>query len=243
MKKLLIASIATVALSASSAFAADMGTPYYKAPPPPAVTWTGCYINGGVGYGMWNDDQSVSATGLSAATVTDGGRGWLGRVGGGCDYQLSGGLSNWVIGAFGDYDFENIHGWSSLGATGDTGNQKQNGAWAAGGRLGYLVTPKLLAYTDGGYTEAHFDGTSFTGGLTTPSHTYDGWFIGGGTEYALDFSWLPIHGLFWRSEYRYSSFDKASLPIAGGPAGATLNSTKYEQTITSSLVWRFNWMP
>jgi outer membrane immunogenic protein len=234
-----------------AASAADMGVPYTKAPMPrPVVSWTGCYVDGGVGYGMFNQDESVTGPGLATAKVTDGGRGWLGRVGGGCDYQLGGSLSNWVVGAFGDYDFENIHGWNDLGSLGETGNEKQNSAWAVGGRLGYLVTPNLLTYTDGGYTEARFNGVSFSsvaGGPTLntiPSHTYHGWFLGGGTEYALNFSWLPIHGLFWRNEYRYSSFDSAVLPISfagGGATGASLNATKYEQTITSSLVWRFNW--
>lgn len=250
MKRVLVASLAAVALSASSAFAADMGAPapYYKAPPPaPTYSWTGCYIDGGAGYGMSNTDETLTGPGFSTASVTNGGRGWLGRVGVGCDYQLGGGLSNWVIGAFGDYDFENIHGQNDLASFLATGNEKQNDAWAAGGRLGYLITPRLLTYFDGGYTEAHVNGVSFTstigvpGVLTTPSHTYNGWFLGGGTEYGLDFSWLPIHGLFWRNEYRYSQYDGASLPVGGAVAGTTLNEKKFEQTITSSLVWRFNW--
>jgi outer membrane immunogenic protein len=254
MKRVLVASLAAVALSASSALAADMApapAPYYKAPPPPPTySWTGCYIDGGAGYGMSNTDETATTIVGTTAKVTDGGRGWLGRLGAGCDYQLGGGLSNWVIGAFGDYDFENIHGQNDLASSLATGNEKQNDAWAAGGRLGYLVTPRLLTYVDGGYTEAHVNGVTFTstvgvpGVLNTPSHTYNGWFLGGGTEYALDFSWLPIHGLFWRNEYRYSDFQGASLPItAPGVVGTigTLNETKYEQTITSSLVWRFNW--
>ena len=35
-----------------AASAADMGVPYTKAPPPPPVmSWTGCYVDGGWGYG------------------------------------------------------------------------------------------------------------------------------------------------------------------------------------------------
>jgi outer membrane immunogenic protein len=255
MKKLLIASIATVALSASSAFAADMGTPYYKAPPPPAVSWTGCYINGGVGYGMSNLDQSnnvITPPGSvpASATYTDGGRGWLGRLGAGCDYQIP--SSNFVLGAFGDYDFMNIHGNFSPGDFASAGNLKESDAWSVGGRIGYLITPSLLTYWDGGYTQAHFDqgffGPLAAGGLsvTIPAHTYNGWFLGGGTEYALDFSWLPIHGLFWRNEYRFSEYQSADLPVTFATGAATGNGENihpYVQTITSSLVWRFNWMP
>ncbi len=253
MKNLLIASAAALALTTGSALAADMQMPYKAPPAPPTYSWTGCYLDAGVGYGMYNQDENLSgaAIGITTGTVTDGGRGWLGRVGGGCDYQLGGGFSNWVVGAFADYDFENIHGWNDIGSIGSTGNEKQPGSWAAGGRLGYLVTPTLLAYTDGGYTQARFDGVSFTSIVgapvtgTIPANTYRGWFLGGGTEYALNFAWLPIHGLFWRNEYRYSSYNSATLPITltgfAGLGALNLNSTKYEQTITSSLVWRFNW--
>jgi outer membrane immunogenic protein len=265
MKRVLIASAAAVALSASSAFAADMGAPapYYKAPPPPppVYSWTGFYIDAGVGYGMWNQDQHEFTTATGAATTastTDGGRGWLGRFGGGADYQIG---SSWVIGAFAEYDVQDIKGTiSGLGvdaAGGGTalafGNEKETGTWYAGGRLGYLITPGLLGYVDGGYTQTRFDSitlmpataTAFAGPRGLPANTYDGWFLGGGYEYALNFSWLPFHGLFWRTEYRYSEYDSDNLQLqnlaTGLPGTATINSRPEVQTITSSLVWRFNW--
>ena len=113
MKRLIAASIASVVLASSSAFAADMSMPL-KAPLPPAPTWTGCYLDGGVGYGMYNQDShSETFPGLVpiGTTVTNGGRGWLGRFGGGCDYQFGvAALGNFVIGAFGDYDFMDLQG-------------------------------------------------------------------------------------------------------------------------------------
>lgn len=259
MKKLLLATIATVALTTGSALAADLARPYYKAappPPPPVASWTGCYIDGGVGYGMWNQDSYTETDpGHVPLSVTStlGGRGWLGRLGAGCDYQIA---SSWVIGVFGDYDFAHIHGNYMEPLTGFTGDENLSGQWAVGGRIGYLVTPSLLGYVDGGYTEARFDavalGPLLVGGgptgLSIGSHTYNGWFIGGGTEYALG-GIIPINGLFWRTEYRYSSFGSTDLPItcgsaalcgAVGPTGLADHVTKYEQTVTSGLVWRFN---
>ena len=82
---------------------------------------------------------------------------------------------------------------------------------------------------------------------TIGSHTYHGWFIGGGTEIALaGLFGLPLPtGLFWRSEYRYSSFSSANLPVldlGGVQIGtATENMKPIVQTITTSLVWKFNW--
>ena len=243
-----------VAAPLSVAGAADMSMPL-KAPlasPPPAYAWTGCYINGGGGFALWNQDYYAQDTVTGAATLssTAGGRGWMGVFGGGCDYQFSlGALGNWVIGVFGDYDPMDIEGTNQPGLL--VGNEKESSAWFVGGRLGYLVTPSLMTFFDGGYTQTRFDGVNFTSITNVPttlslsSQTYNGWFLGGGTEYALNYSWLPIHGLFWRNEYRYATYDSAVLPFistTGVPTGLAETSKPYVQTITSSLVWRFNWM-
>src|ERR1700692_3911181 len=116
MKKLLTASVLVVA-TACSAFAADLG-PVYKAPAaplpaPPPPSWTGCYVDGGAGYGLWNIDHfsNPSIDGDFSTTTTSGGRGWLGTVGGGCDYQFSPaiGWGNWVVGVLADYEFMDLH--------------------------------------------------------------------------------------------------------------------------------------
>ncbi len=256
MKKLL-ASITGLALLTGSALAADLApapAPAYKAPPPPApaASWTGCSINGGYGYGLWNQDQYLESDPAHVqltANTTSGGRGWLGRFGAGCDYQFGvNGLGNWVVGVFADYDIMNVHGDFSPVTLGAAGSEKETGAWYVGGRIGYLVTPSLLSYFDGGFTETHFDQTNLNSVITgTPAflvsaHTYHGWFLGGGLEYALNFSWLPIRGLFWRNEYRFASYNAADLSIlttTGALTGAAVNVRPYTETITSSLVWRF----
>ncbi len=266
MKKLLLSSLTGAVLAmGSSAFAADLyaPAPVYKAPPPPppAVSWTGCYVDGGVGYGMYNQDTFAETSPPTVpplvpvgAPVTNGGRGWLGRLGGGCDYQFgAGGLGNFVIGAFADYDFMSLSGTFGDPAGPVTGGENERGAWYAGGRLGYLVTPSLLTYVDGGYTQTRFSSINLLTALAPPvptglglaSSTYDGWFIGGGTEYALNMSWIPIHGLFWRTEYRFAEYQSADVPIfiavpPGGPFGIAEHVSPYVQTVTSGLVWRFN---
>ncbi|HEY6256377.1 MAG TPA: hypothetical protein VIY51_11360, partial [Xanthobacteraceae bacterium] len=114
------AGLAAGLLAGGPAMAADMSVkaPLMKAPMP-VFSWTGCYIDGGVGYGMWNQDHSITAALVATPTipnsfnsleVTNGGRGWLGRFGGGCDLQLSGTFSSFVIGAFGDYDWMDLKG-------------------------------------------------------------------------------------------------------------------------------------
>jgi outer membrane immunogenic protein len=260
MKKLLLAAVSLVVLAAGPAVAADLGrkAPAYIPPPaPPPPTFTGCYVNGGGGYGLWNIDhfgKDEFGTNLTS-TVTSGGRGWLGRVGGGCDYQFGAGTgfwSNWVVGAFADYDFMDLHkNFQSAVFTDFAGEEKEKDAWAVGGRIGYLVTPNVFTYWDGGYTETRFDGINFNEiftfepGPAISSHTYHGWFVGGGYEIGLSgfFGWQLPTGLFWRTEYRYSQFNSADLPInfSGVPTGLTENMKPVVQTITTSLVWKFNW--
>jgi outer membrane immunogenic protein len=91
----------------------------------------------------------------------------------------------------------------------------------------------------GGYTQAHFDGTAFfPGDNSTLGATYSGWFLGSGYEYRFD--WLP--GLYWKTEYRFSSFNRNNIIYSAGiPTTEFIHSEKFLQTVTSSLVWRFNW--
>lgn len=111
-----------------------------------------------------------------------------------------------------------LHGdFSPTGST-VVGAENESWAWAAGARIGYLVTPTVLTYFSGGYTQTRFDQVNFSfaaapataSPFVMPANTYRGWFIGGGMEFALTV--LPIPGFFWRNEYRYSTYQSADLP-------------------------------
>jgi outer membrane immunogenic protein len=250
MKNALIAGAMFAALSAGSAMAADMSVkaPILKAPPMPVFTWTGCYIAGGGGYGLFNQDtyrESDPGHVQNSQTQTGGGRGWFGGGQFGCDYQIA---TSWVIGAQVDFDWSNLNGTTDI-QTNSLINETNDWTWATGGRIGYLVLPQLLTYFSGGYTEAHFNQaqlldfvTGVGGNLYIPANTYTGYYLGTGYEYGLSF--LP--GLFWKTEYRYSSFGAADLShiniTTGLSDGSASNSKKVIQTIRSELVWRFNLM-
>jgi outer membrane immunogenic protein len=263
MKILATATLMTLA-AIGSAYAADLPAPapaYYKAPPPaPVNNWTGCYVGGGGGFGMWNQNSFVtSGTQAITASQSNSGSGWFGQGQFGCDYQFSLPLGSWsvplVIGGFGDWEAGSLKGNNSF--PGVVGNEWESSSWAAGGRAGFLVTPRLLTYVDGGWTQARFSGVNYNlaiagggpTGLSLAGQTYNGWFIGSGFEYAMD--WLPIPGLFIKTEYRFSQYggnNGVNVPItsAGGavavPAGTALNSQKTTQMISTELVWRFNWL-
>jgi len=249
MNKILIAA-ATLAAFATTSYAADLPArmPVKAMPAPVAMTWTGCYVGAGGGYGMWNQDHRTTDAagavpgGSSTLSSTTGGRGWFGTAQLGCDYQFD---QNWLVGAFVDAN------WGSLSGNFEDnffqfGREKERWSWAAGGRVGYLINPSFLAYASAGFTEAHFNGINTTttvggvpAGLNYARHSYEGYFIGTGYEYRL--AWLP--GFTWKTEYRASDFGRENVPLlfAGGTATPfTMSSHKYEQTIRSELVWRFN---
>jgi outer membrane immunogenic protein len=263
--------VAATALTALAALAssnpgnaADLSlAPVYRAPPPPAPVnnWTGCYVGGGGGYAMWNQNSFVTAPNGTPVTASqsNGGNGWFGQGQVGCDYQFRLPLFSFlspevVIGAFGDYEGGSIQGSNSFPPA-FTGTEKETSTWAVGGRAGVLVSPRFLTYFDGGFTQARFDGVnynfSFAGGgpsgLSLASQNYNGWFLGSGFEYAFD--WLPIPGLYLKTEYRYSQYggNGVSVPLGGSvggvpiPAGTALNSQKATQFISTELVYRFNW--
>jgi outer membrane immunogenic protein len=177
--------------------------------------------------------------------TTAGGRGWFGTVQVGCDAQFAG---DWLVGAFVDGNFGNLTGTAQTPDPFDAAVvEHQKWSWAIGARAGYIVWPQLLVYVSGGFTQANFgsaellDSIGVTLHLHIPGHTYNGWFVGTGYEYAL--RWAP--GLFWKTEYRYSGYGGADLSIfydsTGLTTGYAIHTSKFAQTIRSELVWRFNW--
>ena len=254
MKKLALALVATAAF-AGQAIAADM--PMKARPmaqPAPVYNWTGCNINGGGGYG-WYDIESRQVDPITGAFVArqgdGGGRGWMGQVGAGCDYQFAGPWGQWVVGLTGDYTFSDVKG-DHLGApnTSWVGQLKEDWSWAVGGRIGYLVNPTFLTYFGAGYTETHFKGAAYTGyisGLPNAplafglnSQQYQGWYLSSGFEYGLNFL---SPGLFLKTEYRYSEFGDKRVNVVNtaGTIVAAENIKPFTQSVITSLVWRFNW--
>jgi len=228
-------------LAAQSAFAADLPTktPVYRAPMAAGIPWTGFYVNGGVGYGIWAADQTaLNQFGgcFICETQVQGGKGWLATIGAGYDYQFTDRI---VAGLFGDASISSLKGTIQDSAGDPFGDIKQTSSWAVGARGGWLVTPKTLSYYNAGYTGARFSGANFvdaiTGvasGQTTPAFTASGWFLGGGLETSVAPNW------FWRTEYRYSYY--GSKTIAAAPIANTITFKPTVQTVTSQIVYKFN---
>jgi outer membrane immunogenic protein len=118
--------------------------------------------------------------------------------------------------------------------------------------LGYLVAPNVYSYVNAGFTESFWSGSSLgtvfgsAPFLSTPSFNRNGWFVGGGVENSLNIFGITAPGWFMKTEYRAAYFNTANLTesvIATGlptVVNTTLNRPLV-QTISTSLVYRFNW--
>ena len=86
-----------------------------KAPmPAPVMSWTGCYVDGGWGYGMWNQDHNTRTAPVGHQRYHHRWRPRLdGQFGGGCDYQTPLFSDRVVIGVFADWDPMSLKGSSS----------------------------------------------------------------------------------------------------------------------------------
>jgi outer membrane immunogenic protein len=253
MKKILLA-LTAVAAFTGSASAADLAArPYTKAPAPVAAAynWTGFYIFGGGGGGIWDADTHTQTVPGGVPLTIDqrvGGDGFFGTVGAGYDWQFAG---SWVAGVFADGQFGSLRGTLQDQFFGLTGKIKMEDAWAAGVRLGYLVAPNVYSYVNAGYSGSHWSGSNLLflngvgAGVHTDSFNRNGWFVGGGVENSLNIFGITAPGWFMKTEYRAAYYDKKSInELADGvntPIGTGITFKPWVQTISTSLVYRFNW--
>jgi outer membrane immunogenic protein len=250
MKKLVLA-LSAIAAFTGSALAADLpARTYTKAPEAPAAaSWTGFYIFGGAGGGVWDAKSDVLTVIGASRDQKFGGDGWFGTVGAGYDWQIN---KSWVFGILADGQFGSISGSISDPFTLDEGRESLRTSYAAGARIGYLVAPNVLSYVNAGYSGSEWSSATHTpllGGIglanfTTPSFHRDGFFIGGGVENNLNIFGISAPGWFMKTEYRAAYYDRVTLPetfVGGGLTGDSVTFKPLVQTISTSLVYRFNW--
>lgn len=234
LKKLSVAGFgaAVVTLSVSSAMAADLRAPVYKAPPAVVAvsTWTGCYVGVSGGYVGQRDTSTpisgdpnllISQTiGNVPLSINPTGDGYL--IGGtvGCNYQTG----PMVLGFETDLSYvdaqRNYTGTQGPNVVTTTFNQDLRYIGTVRGRLGYAFDSVLLYVTGGlAYGEVNASaragdaaGTSILAG--SQSNTQVGYTVGAGLEYALSRNW-SIKG-----EYLYYDLGDKRLTINAilGPA-------------------------
>ena len=232
MKKLLLATAALAALTATqSAHAADFAPPYYKAPaytPAPMYSWTGFYLGAHLG-GAFSSNNNFS--GLT--TGNNGNGRFLGGLQGGVNYQLA---PNWVIGAEGQYSWLS----GNVGAVFPGGyvyTNDQRGLGSLTGRFGYTWGPGLV-YVKGGYAFSDNNESVRLGGapvaFATNGDHHNGYTIGAGLEYMFAPNWSA------NVEYQYYNFGSATFtaPAALVPTGSF---TTDDHVVRAGINYHFNW--
>ena len=234
MKKILLSSIALIALAGTYASAADMPV---KAPPPvmvaPVSTWTGCYIGGNVGWARvqtkveFNNvsDFSRSADGFAAG----------GQIG--CDYQFA---SNWVFGAQLMVDWTDVEASrASVLFPGSTIHAKLRGFGTLTGRVGYLVAPSFLLYGKFGWGAYRTDFAIQNASgveIASANRRQNGFDVGVGGEWMIAPSW----SLFVEWDHIFAQKKDFFFPTLGtNPVGRTAEIRRDLDKVLVGVNWRF----
>jgi len=82
-------------------------------------------------------------------------------------------------------------------------------------------------------------------GVHTDSFNRNGWFVGGGVENSLNIFGIAAPGWFMKTEYRAAYYDKKTISEKfDGSNLLTADAITFKpwvQTVSTSLVYRFNW--
>lgn len=115
------------------------------------------------------------------------------------------------------------------------GHVKANRDIYAGVRAGVKVSPNMLVYAKGGYTNAKLDTLSSDGTTELKQDLdLDGWRVGGGVEMAIN-----PHA-FAKLEYRYSQYQKAEVDFSGDvPDSNRFKIDTDRHQVVASVGWRF----
>ena len=201
---LMLIAAAVIDLTASQrALAADIArgpphpyVPQVYVPPPVPIPWTGCYVGGNIG-GAWSN---VDLSGISGVNASANNSGFAGGGQIGCDYQWNA----WVVGVRNMLDATTLSNRTNISTVAFTGVADSSTHWfdTLTARGGYLVTPLVLLYAQGGaaWTNTNItflDGSGAQLGETSNDRT--GWTVGAGVEWRFAPQWsvfaVQLHGL------------------------------------------------
>jgi outer membrane immunogenic protein len=228
--KSLLASAAAVALSAASAFAADVPV---KAPlikeTAPVYDWTGWYGGYHVGPGV---SQTRGSTENIIGSIDRAGAGFAGGVQGGFNLQFA---PHWVAGIETDISHLGIdRSFEDFVDSNVAFGVRTNWYGTIRGRLGYTNGPSLF-YATGGVAYVGLQNNFDFGSSSSASKTANGWTAGGGIESMLGGNWSA------RAEYLYvdaGSQDVFNQAVFDG-AGATTRFDNRFHVFRYGLNYRF----
>ena len=186
--------------------------------------WGGAYIGASLGY-SWSDVDGVYPNHIPSDFHNSSPKGGLVGAHFGIQHQIGQFLIGVEAAVSGHGPFDT---WGrSTGPSSDClGNNtaadprscqhRQDFIFTVGPRLGWAPSNQWLLYATGGYASTNLDSRTIntaTGLQITETHgSHDGWFIGGGVEYALTKNW--IFGV----EYQHLDFGRELHVVSTGNA-------------------------
>jgi outer membrane immunogenic protein len=196
-----LGSIALIAAAATSAAAADLRAPVYKAPPapPPVFSWTGFYLGGHVGGVFGNKDW----TDVTVPPAVDLGSHDISGILAGGQVGFNWQTGAWVWGVEAQFSWTNADG-DHVDPLGFRDSSELNWLGTATVRLGYAVD-RVLFYAKGGaaWVNEDFTTVSVPGALIAADsndNTRVGWTVGAGIEWASWDNWSA------KVEYNFMDF-------------------------------------
>jgi outer membrane immunogenic protein len=276
----LVTALSAITLVAHPATAADVRIKAPVSAPVAVASWTGFYVGLGIGLRSTETDATVTGVTQGAVDLLALRCAALAALGGcvtgepindtafrvspylGYNWHLD---RQWVVGVEGDIGFASKRSTLNamfypssatgiLGIGGSTFSVKTTWDASLRGRVGYLVTPTVLAYATGGAAWLHVESTStcnplspedcgpggFSPSVITNSRTKLGWTVGAGFEAMLWSNWVA------RAEYRYADFGtishtdtRTAPPPIASPEVASYDLTVRTHTATFGLAYKF----
>ena len=248
MKKLLLGSLALLALAASPALAADLGPapgPYYKAPAfAPQYDWTGFYLGAHATYSWSHNSFQGENTATGQQFIPGSNDTSAPHFGGqiGYDYMLP---SRWVLGVVADINSGRDRTTTFTSANGLFQTQTESDNIVAGtfrGRAGYAFDTLLLYGTAGGtWNDAHNIrtqvlgkvGNAVPGTVETVETGHIGWTVGAGLDYAFARNWDVF------AEYRYQGNPDVVVTYPIAEQSSRNNTTT--NVVEIGVNYRFNY--
>lgn len=289
LRQTLVASVCAVAL-AGAALAADLPAPAPPAPPPPP-TWTGFFVgvNAGASFGgsgavtttdyptsfvdTWNTEL-VASSGLANTVIGGSKTGFIGGGQIGYNYQYG---EAWLLGLVADIQgiAQGSASASAFGAgapadfpdetivSSSLATKSIDYLGTVRGRIGYAVTPTVLAYATGGLA---YGGVKSSSSITQAnlgvgdvgfaedhfssfgnySSTRVGWIVGGGVEWMFAPNW-SVNAEYLHYDLGRATYSLSALAFFGGDvaplySSAPVASTRFNGNIVrAGISYHFSW--
>jgi outer membrane immunogenic protein len=232
VKKLLFATVSVIAISATSAYAADMAV---KAPPPPPLPavydWSGFYVgvNGGGGWSS-NDWLSLTAPVIGQSVGSNTGSG--GVAGGQFGWRTQAGSLVWGVDFMGDW--ANIKGSNTdliNNTFVDTNTMQHFGIFSA--TAGWAMNNVLVYVKGGGAWTGNAYRTASTTTASTATDTRWGGALGAGLEYGLTANWTIA------VEYDHLFMGSVDNTYSGTGGGGVVRNTQDADLVTARINYKF----